>query len=503
MKMFTPASVAVCVAVSVLCHASVSVFFAETKVDDMLDGGVQGDVAVIGTSFADMVSKDNMIARADPDKTAQAKPEPLQPEETTNSAEPVTDTDTTQSTPVKPTPTKPSETVKVETVTEAAPKAVPEPPVKSVAPLPTATPPEEHAPHSKVVKAAQAETTSPKTVNADAVPLASQPRRTLSKRSPTDIVLAQNAAVQDSAPKPDRSHSATVTATKSAAAPAETLLVPPANDAGLNVENQIEKTARSDAQTPMKAQDSVTPITVVAAKPVSVAAVSASRPPVVANASVAAASAVINPPRPHELSGTIPAARLVPEIAESPAIEAANSSDVAPDAKAGLPAPRVRPPQPDDGKMIARAPKRTVQKSSPKKTRTKAKKSQPAATGKQSQTQRSAQNDSGKSSVTASRGGGSGSKAKAAGNAKASNYPGLVYRKIQRTRQKRVGGRGSVRIRFSVSSSGGLVGISVAKSSGSSKIDQAALAHIRRAAPFPRPPKGARRSFTIPIDIRR
>lgn len=94
-------------------------------------------------------------------------------------------------------------------------------------------------------------------------------------------------------------------------------------------------------------------------------------------------------------------------------------------------------------------------------------------------------------------------RAREAGNAAASNYPGRVYAKIRRTRQRAAGGRGTVRVRFSIGGSGGLAGVSVAASSGSAAVDRAAVDHIRRAAPFPAPPPGAQRRFVIPIEIRR
>lgn len=94
-------------------------------------------------------------------------------------------------------------------------------------------------------------------------------------------------------------------------------------------------------------------------------------------------------------------------------------------------------------------------------------------------------------------------RAREAGNAAASNYPGKVYAKIRRTRQRAAGGRGTVRVRFSIGGSGGLAGVSVAASSGSASVDRAAVDHIRRAAPFPAPPPGAQRRFVIPIEIRR
>lgn len=84
----------------------------------------------------------------------------------------------------------------------------------------------------------------------------------------------------------------------------------------------------------------------------------------------------------------------------------------------------------------------------------------------------------------------------------AKSYPAQVQRKIARTRQRRSGAPGRVVVAFSVNGSGGLTGLSIAQSSGKSSTDQAALDHIRRAAPFPAPPAGARRSFRIPVSVK-
>jgi protein TonB len=89
------------------------------------------------------------------------------------------------------------------------------------------------------------------------------------------------------------------------------------------------------------------------------------------------------------------------------------------------------------------------------------------------------------------------------GNAAAANYPGKVFAKIARTRQRNAGGRGVVHVSFHVSASGQPVRIAVSRSSGNARVDKAALAHVKRAAPFPRPPSGARTRFVIPIEFRR
>jgi len=111
----------------------------------------------------------------------------------------------------------------------------------------------------------------------------------------------------------------------------------------------------------------------------------------------------------------------------------------------------------------------------------------------------------GKAKARASSSGKSKSKPRSAnsGNAAAANYPGKVYAKIARTRQRNAGGRGVTHVSFHVTASGQAVRVAVSKSSGSTRVDKAALAHIKRAAPFPKPPAGARTRFVIPIEFRR
>lgn len=84
------------------------------------------------------------------------------------------------------------------------------------------------------------------------------------------------------------------------------------------------------------------------------------------------------------------------------------------------------------------------------------------------------------------------------GNAAADNYPGQVMRRIQRAK-RRANVRGVAIVRFTIAGNGALAGVSIARSSGSAKLDGIALAQVRRAAPFPPPPTGAKRSFTVRI----
>lgn len=87
----------------------------------------------------------------------------------------------------------------------------------------------------------------------------------------------------------------------------------------------------------------------------------------------------------------------------------------------------------------------------------------------------------------------------ASGTAAAANYPGLVMAKIMRTRRESVSARGAAQVRFAIADNGGLASLVIARSSGSPRLDQAALRQVRQAAPFPTPPAGARRSFSIEI----
>ncbi|WP_416367854.1 TonB family protein [Tritonibacter mobilis] len=86
-----------------------------------------------------------------------------------------------------------------------------------------------------------------------------------------------------------------------------------------------------------------------------------------------------------------------------------------------------------------------------------------------------------------------------AGNAAASNYPGQVMRKISRVRKPRTSVRGVAYVSFVIGSGGQLASVRIRKSSGSTELDQLALQQIRRAAPFPPPPVGARTQYSIAI----
>lgn len=87
----------------------------------------------------------------------------------------------------------------------------------------------------------------------------------------------------------------------------------------------------------------------------------------------------------------------------------------------------------------------------------------------------------------------------AKGNAEASNYKGLVKREIHRARRKSVNIRGAARVTFRIADNGTLSEVYISRSSGSNRLDKVALAQVRAAAPFPKPPAGVGRQFSIEI----
>lgn len=79
----------------------------------------------------------------------------------------------------------------------------------------------------------------------------------------------------------------------------------------------------------------------------------------------------------------------------------------------------------------------------------------------------------------------------------AQNYAAQVMKKVSRTKKKRAGVRGTVVVAFSIASSGALASVSVARSSGQPALDQIAVEHIHRSAPFPPPPAGTKASYSF------
>ena len=91
--------------------------------------------------------------------------------------------------------------------------------------------------------------------------------------------------------------------------------------------------------------------------------------------------------------------------------------------------------------------------------------------------------------------------APAAGKVSSGRYAANVRAAIGRHRP-RVGGGGSAAVVFSIGPGGGLQGVRIVRSSGKQAADQAAIATVRAAAPFPPPPAGINNTFSIQIYFR-
>lgn len=63
------------------------------------------------------------------------------------------------------------------------------------------------------------------------------------------------------------------------------------------------------------------------------------------------------------------------------------------------------------------------------------------------------------------------------------------------------GSSGRPSVRFTLNGSGRVTSVSLSRSSGNSALDQEALATVRRASPFPRPPDGNGASFSVPVNF--
>ncbi len=84
-------------------------------------------------------------------------------------------------------------------------------------------------------------------------------------------------------------------------------------------------------------------------------------------------------------------------------------------------------------------------------------------------------------------------------DAAAKAYPRKVYQRLARAGRVRAKAPEGAVVSFTVTAGGGLGSVSLARSSGRARFDQEALAVVRRAAPFPKPPPGAQRRFTITL----
>ena len=88
------------------------------------------------------------------------------------------------------------------------------------------------------------------------------------------------------------------------------------------------------------------------------------------------------------------------------------------------------------------------------------------------------------------------------GDAEVAKYPSEVLRKLRRALRSSNGPRGEVVVRFTVLANGQVTDVGIGSSSGNGAVDQAGLATVDRAAPFPGIPAAANRSswtFDVPL----
>jgi TonB family protein len=84
------------------------------------------------------------------------------------------------------------------------------------------------------------------------------------------------------------------------------------------------------------------------------------------------------------------------------------------------------------------------------------------------------------------------------------NYNGTVATHLARHKQypvaaRKAGAQGVATVSFSLDGGGRVVAVQLASGSGVPVIDQEAVAMVRRASPFPAPPDGRARNFTVPV----
>lgn len=246
-----------------------------------------------------------------------------------------------------------------------------------------------------------------------------------------------------------------------------------------------------------------TPVTQPATAPQQVAV--APTPPV-----ETAPSPTLYKVEPAQDEGPVAPATTVRVKAVSPQAPAVQSTEITPTKTAQDKPERIEQKmpvetvKPVEEPVIAEAPVPTPRPKSEKPSKPRVKTSAGSETSKSKVNNKAGSSD-GSATAKAETSGKSKSKPVSAnsGNAAAANYPGKVYAKIARTRQRNAGGKGVAHVSFQVAASGQAVSVTLSRSSGNARVDKAALAHVMRAAPFPKPPAGARTRFVIPLEFRR
>ena len=267
------------------------------------------------------------------------------------------------------------------------------------------------------------------------------------------------------------------------------------------------------------ASEEIASAEVLTAAPDSIAPVEAAMPQMVdASAAVVADSVPASPSDPLEAVRTATIGELTPEPpvqqipqaqarpAVVPPVESASLSPVIEEVPEVVPVPKPRiVRKPVEAKVEpAREQPREQPAEKPKKAEKPAeKKPEKKPPSKQANLGNggAAEADSAASKKS---GGGQGKKDDG-GSAAASKYPGKVQAKVTRAAKypaKAKGESGEAVVSFTVGAGGNVTKVALARSSGNAALDNAALAAVDRAAPFPPIPEAAGRStwsFTVPV----
>ncbi len=83
------------------------------------------------------------------------------------------------------------------------------------------------------------------------------------------------------------------------------------------------------------------------------------------------------------------------------------------------------------------------------------------------------------------------------GNASETNYAGRVLVHLNRSLTVKVTGHGAAWVFFEINPDGSLASVGIIDSNGTQELRDAAVAQVRNAAPFPRPPNGKSRQLTF------
>jgi protein TonB len=224
------------------------------------------------------------------------------------------------------------------------------------------------------------------------------------------------------------------------------------------------------------------------------------------------------PPEPEVLTSSVPSETTVapPPVASPPVEPPAEHTPVADhpakDQLATDPPAEVAVEKP--APVITEAPTRSVEAAKPTEKPKKIAKAQPpkkappkAGSGGENKMNATKGSLEGTEKATADVNSQSNASRSGSGSAAVANYPGKVQSRIRRflrvpSEYKHMSAAMTVRVRLAINAGGDVGALSVARSSGIAELDQAVVAGIRAAAPFPPlPPEWGRPSWSFTQEV--